>query len=855
MCRIAPGLIAAILLVCNGRTDAANWYLNAAAAGTGAGTSWDNAWTKPGDVVWGASGVKAGDTLFISGGNASRNYLNALSIGASGTPGKPITVRVGQEPGHNGVAILPAIGIGVRQHIIIDGSRDAGFKPPTSVWQIDGISQNIGIRVTNPTGSAVFISGAGGENNTIRWVEVGPVGTAANIGDVHGIQLLNLVRMSNLLIEYCWIHDVQNDGINLNSVMVNPADWDAFQVRWCLIERTGDDGIQSVRNGFTLSHSFLRDHYLELYNGHPDHLQLSGVSSQYLKVVNNIFRNKANSLIIGEHYVMEDGLLGPMLVAGNVFYNTRDWIYKGIQAYGATFDAWRPNSDVSVNRATWTNLFVLNNTFYYQSTVPLKIGRAEPSGGTRSVWNLVVTNSGLYNNLLVDCGYNAKQPVPISLGGLVNPTNGMFYTRTSFPLRNNIIGGANTRTSWGGTVYASGEALDAATGLTGNTSRLPVMVSTNSYDLRLSSADTTARDRGFNLDSLTNRFPELMFDLWGNRRGHGLGWDIGAHEYQESQDAAPGDSGLISAGLIVRLAFDDLLTDGQAEDSSGRENHGLRFGHQLAPTNWPVSITYTNPGSGSVGTAARFRWYPGNGWGLYSRSGDYVAITNIDAGGLRSLDRATVLLWVKRNPAPDGDGDGLIEWFEDQGRYISAGYGYVGAWTIGMFSDVGAPFSYVRVYTNNSAAADTYIPLGPGTRVVTSGNVIEGSTPWMFLGFTWDQGVLRTYHNGTNVASATLPIGTLTVRGPAGSMSAGFLALGCDSHNGNPWLTPHDDVGEQYPNHAWFNGEIDDVRIYNRPLTDVEILSIYKGKETIGGATGTGSLRPQQVRNLGLLNR
>ncbi|HXG46192.1 MAG TPA: LamG domain-containing protein [Methylomirabilota bacterium] len=848
--------LATVLVVSwTGPAGAANWYVNSGASGSANGTSWANAWVRPSDVVWGASGVKAGDTLFISGGSVSRVYTNGLTVGASGAAGSPITIRVGQEAGHNGVAVLPAIGIGVRQHIVVDGARNPSFAPPVSVWDIDRITNNIGIKVANPTSSGVFISGAGGENNTVRWVEVGPVGTTNNIGDIHGIQLLNLPVMNNLLIEYCWIHDIQNDGVNLNMVTQNPDDWDALRVRWCIIERTGDDGVQSVRNGFTLSHCFLRDHYQGLYNGHPDQLQLSGISSGYLKVVNNIFRNKANSLIIGEQYVTEGGVLGPMLIAGNVFYNTRDWIYKSIQAYGATFDAWRPNNDISVNQATWNELFVLNNTVYFQSTVPLKIGRANPSGNTRSVWRLVVTNSAVRNNLLVDCGYNAQQPVPISVGGVIDATNGMFYNAASFPLTHNVIAGANTRVSWGGAIYPSGEALTAATGLPGNSSVMPLLSSTNAYDFRLRSSDTVARDRGFNLASLTNRFPELMYDLWGNRRGYSNGWDIGAYEYDAGGPTGGGSGGsdgtnIITSGLLVRLAFDDALTDGQATDSSGGSNHGVRFGHQSAPTNWPVSITYTNPVTGEVGTAARFRWYPGNGWGLYSRSGDYVAITNLDAGGLRTLDRATVLLWVKRNPAPDGDGDGLIEWSEDQGRYISGGYGYSGAWTVGMFTDVGAPYSYVRVYTNNSASADTYVGFGAGTRVVTGGNVVEGSTPWMFLAFTWDRGTLRTYFAGTNVATAILPITNLTVRGPGGSMSTGFLALGCDSHNGNPWLTPNDDTGEQYPNHAWFNGELDDVRIYNRPLSDAEILSIYNGTEDGQGGGGPDPVPPRKVQGV-----
>lgn len=804
---------------------AANWYLDSAATGAGNGTSWANAWTSPSSVVWGAAGVKAGDTLYVSGGTTTKSYATSLNITTSGTAASPIKIRVGRESGHNGLAVFPVIGINANQYISLDGSRSDTFTPPTSVWDIEQIKSNIGIRVTVTNNSGIFINGAGGMNNEIRYVEVGPIGTTNNVGDLHGIRFLNLTEMSNFKVEYCWIHDVQNDGVNLNMVNVNPAKWDALAVRWCLIERTGDDGVQSVRNGFTLSHCFLRDHWVGLYNGHPDQLQLSGVSSAYLKVVNNIFRNKANSLIIGENYVTEGGVLGPMLIAGNVFYNTRDWVYRDIQAYGATMDAWRPNSDISVLSATWTNLYVLNNTVYYQRTVPFKFGRAAPDGNTRSVWRLYVRGSAIRNNLLVDCGYNGDQTVPISVAAPVNSTNGMFYDATSLPLTHNVIAGKNTRVSWGGTVYANSESLNSATGLSGNTSVVPALLSTNQYDFRLAESDTVARNKGYSLSSLTNVFPELMRDLWGNTRGSDSAWDIGANEYGTG-DIEPIPVG---NGLVMRLDFSDGISDGVARDSSGHNNHAVRYGHQSNPTNWPTAIGFTHPVSGATGAAASFRSYPRNGWGLYSISGDYAAITNVHSGGLQGMSAATVAFWVKRTAEPDTDGDGLSEWNQDQGRYITSGYGYSGAWSVGMFSQVGAPYSYLRVYTNNSATSDTYIWFGDATRVVTSGTTNQGALNWVHLAFTWDNGVVQTYCNGTPIASATLPVTTLTARGPNGNLATGWIGLGCDTHNGNPYLTPFDDTGDQYPNHAWFNGALADIQMYNRALSPSEITSVYKG--------------------------
>ena len=94
------------------------------------------------------------------------------------------------------------------------------------------------------------------------------------------------------------------------------------------------------------------------------------------------------------------------------------------------------------------------------------------------------------------------------------------------------------------------------------------------------------------------------------------------------------------------------------------------------------------------------------------------------------------------------------------------------------------------------------------------------------MAFTWTNGLVKTYEGGTLVDSQQLPITALTVRGPAGGLSNGSIMLGVDTHNGLPNMTPNDDSGEQYPNHAWFNGQMEDFRIYNRVLTEDEIQTL-----------------------------
>jgi hypothetical protein len=62
----------------------------------------------------------------------------------------------------------------------------------------------------------------------------------------------------------------------------------------------------------------------------------------------------------------------------------------------------------------------------------------------------------------------------------------------------------------------------------------------------------------------------------------------------------------------------------------------------------------------------------------------------------------------------------------------------------------------------------------------------------------------------------------------------GWIGLGVKTHYTvpNPQETPEFD-GDAYPNNGWLNGLLDDVRVYNRVLTDSEIHAVYSGSEVV----------------------
>lgn len=817
------------------RLGATTWYVdNAAMAGANNGTSWANAWTNTTQIVWGGAGVVAGDTVKVSGGSSGKTYLNGITVGASGTLSNRITIQNGQESNHDGVALIPAFNLTSRTNITIDGSRSPSFLWATSVWNLDQNTNNMGFRTTKTNDVGIFVTGVA-ENVTVRGVESGPHGTTNNIGDIHAIEFNNLTRLTNWVIEYCWIHDVQNDGINNNSVTTNPTYWNALKVHDTLIELTGDDGIQTSRNGVWLDRCFLRDHELRLYNGHPDQWQMAGVSQRYLAMTRCILRNKGNSLVISENLVEEGGTVGPMIIAGNIFYNTRDYAWNTNQAYGATFAAWRENADVSVQTATFDNVHLVNNTIYYQRVTPFSLGRAAPSGTTRSVWDLVITNSSVRNNLQIDSAWqNPSALGAFNVSGSGDPddtvatTNGVYYFTNSLPATHNIVAGVNRSMNYHGLLATNANAH----GLN-NSTNLP-NVDTNTYTFALDASDTVAKDQGYSLTSLAAQFPELgdalTVDLNGVTRGTGAGWDIGALE---------SPSGMITNGLILALKFEDDLTDGIATDSSPYANHGKHFGYvndQVASNRFPISITWTNPVTGRITNAAWFERIQ-DGWGTYGQSGRYVAITNLSQIG--SNNTMSIALWCYYFPWNWESATNFTS--ANNPRILGAGYAYLGAWSLGLF---GSRYTEFRVYTNNTASDDVVTGWNQQHMVSITGTNQGYSTNWAHLVLTWDSTTTNCikYLNGvpvqTNTVLARFP---LTVRGPSGSMANNrFFMVGGDSHNGMPNLTPFDDSGDQLPNHAQFTGGLADLRLYNRVLNSNEIWQIYSGTETGGGVGGGG---------------
>jgi hypothetical protein len=94
----------------NGAAAKRSWYVDpGASSGAKNGTSWTNAWTSPASIQW--ARVRPGDTVYLSGGANKRTYTGTMRIGATGAPGRPITLAASPDDGHNGTVIFDFAGL------------------------------------------------------------------------------------------------------------------------------------------------------------------------------------------------------------------------------------------------------------------------------------------------------------------------------------------------------------------------------------------------------------------------------------------------------------------------------------------------------------------------------------------------------------------------------------------------------------------------------------------------------------------------------------------------------------------------------------------------------------------------
>jgi hypothetical protein len=126
------------------------------------------------------------------------------------------------------------------------------------------------------------------------------------------------------------------------------------------------------------------------------------------------------------------------------------------------------------------------------------------------------------------------------------------------------------------------------------------------------------------------------------------------------------------------------------------------------------------------------------------------------------------------------------------------------------------------------ANTDGRVPAGhvfAGGDIAVRGPAALPAGRWSHLATTWDRSTIRLYVNGTEVASAPLQGTAVTSSGP--------LRIGGNS------IWPE-----------WFDGMIDEVRVYDRALTPAEVVADRDTRIGRGGGTPPGGHEHSWLRKL-----
>jgi len=274
-----PGLF--ILLILAMKVPAATWYVDSSVATSGNGTAWATAWKALSNIT----GVKAGDTVYISGGagGSSQTYSVSSWIPAGGAAGSPIIYQIGQDSAHNGTAVFSGSGtwFGGANNVIVSGDAGDGARH----FSCSGYGKGANVNATS--------------NLRISYVNLGSQLSAGVEGQ----------GVSAFEFDHCYAYISDGTADHFMSVGVTGTTWDQNLIHDNTVyiphqsgaAGDGADGYQIGGNGFDLYNNLLVG-YNTTYTGgqHQDGWQ--GLTNSYVKFYGNTFVDIGNYALFADAY-------------------------------------------------------------------------------------------------------------------------------------------------------------------------------------------------------------------------------------------------------------------------------------------------------------------------------------------------------------------------------------------------------------------------------------------------------------------------------------------------------------------------------------------------------------------------
>lgn len=266
-------LLIALFFIAAIPAQAATWYVDNAAKGKNNGTSWTDAWTSFSNIIWGTTGVKAGDRIYISGGSTLKTYREGFTLRASGSEGYPITITIGRDIGHNGQVIIsnssgPGITMSGQSYINVIGSYDYKQR----------------IRITNCYAQGVLIGGKA-HHNILKYLEIDNNGHSGGVNQ-DGITTSFSAMSEYPLLEvaYCKVHNNWQDQMHIVGDR-GPSVYGRVLIHHNEIYELQDDGIESGIRGMDIYDNVMHTLLSGKGKGHPDGIV---TMAGYARVTGNI---------------------------------------------------------------------------------------------------------------------------------------------------------------------------------------------------------------------------------------------------------------------------------------------------------------------------------------------------------------------------------------------------------------------------------------------------------------------------------------------------------------------------------------------------------------------------------------